>query len=307
MRGRPPIRAPGPASDDDRSDLCRRPIPILEDRIAAPPPAAGPGTPTARQWQHTERHGQPVRMTSREATPLLALPEAGGAPGLPLDERVFRLAFAAVQWPWLLRSLYGGTRASKADLLLRLALPPDALPHLGSWKADTYLLHRLVDLVEEIGPATVVEVGAGATTLVLARALQLSGNGGHLISFDQHAEFISAMHRWLGEHGLEADLRHSPLSVRAEEWPGLWYDLNDLPFQIDLLIIDGPPWSVHPFARGAAEQLFSRVARGGAIVLDDAARPGERIVARRWRRQWPDIEFSFESGGSKGTLIGRKR
>lgn len=73
-----------------------------------------------------------------------------------------------------------------------------------------------------------------------------------------------------------------------------------------MLIIDGPPWVIHPYARGIADRLFDRVAPGGVVMLDDAARPGERIVARRWRRKWQDFEFSFEGGGTKGLLLGRK-
>ena len=88
-------------------------------------------------------------MTTKLLTGLLAKPNAGEAdvrctPG----ERAFQIAFGAVQWPWLLRSLYGGTQAQKTALLARLGLQADALPHLGSWKADTYLLHRIVDIVE---------------------------------------------------------------------------------------------------------------------------------------------------------------
>jgi hypothetical protein len=42
-------------------------------------------------------------------------------------------------------------------------------------------------------------------------------------------------------------------------------------------------------------------------MLDDAARPGERIVARRWRREWPDFDWKLLKGGTKGTLVGRRR
>lgn len=38
-----------------------------------------------------------------------------------------------------------------------------------------------------------------------------------------------------------------------------------------------------------------------------AARPGERIVAKRWRKRWPQIAFTHLAGGTKGTLHGRKR
>lgn len=45
----------------------------------------------------------------------------------------------------------------------------------------------------------------------------------------------------------------------------------------------------------------------GVIRFDDAARPGERIVARRWSRKWKDFDFSFQGGSIKGLLLGRRR
>lgn len=221
-------------------------------------------------------------------------------------ERLFQIAFGALQWPWLLKSLYGGTKAQKRALLERLDLPQDALPHLGSWKADTYLLHRIVDEIEHLSPRHVVELGSGATSLIIAKALCLNG-GGSLHSYDQHEPYVAKTRDWLSEEGLAATFRHAPLSKRDPAWPGLWYDLSEIPATIDLLVIDGPPSAVHPFARGIAECLFDRMSPGGLILLDDAARPGERIVARRWKRKWPDIAFSFEGGGTKGLLVGRKR
>jgi hypothetical protein len=79
-----------------------------------------------------------------------------------------------------------------------------------------------------------------------------------------------------------------------------------MPEAIDLLIIDGPPWIVHPYVRGAAETLFVRMSVGGVVLLDDAARPGERIIARRWRKSWPGFDFRYVATGSKGTLIGTR-
>ncbi len=218
---------------------------------------------------------------------------------------MFQLAFATIQWPWLLKSLYGGTKAQKRALLERVNLPQDALPHLGSWKADTYLLHRIVDQIEQLQPRNVVELGSGATSLVIAKALSLFG-GGKLHSYDQHQPFVVEMRQWLAANGLDAEFHHAPLTRRDHAWPGLWYDLHGLPDSIDLLVIDGPPWAVHPFSRGIAECLFERLSATGVILLDDAARPGERIVALRWSRRWPDFEFRFEGGGSKGLLVGHR-
>ncbi|MGE0179547.1 MAG: class I SAM-dependent methyltransferase [Sphingomonas sp.] len=248
-------------------------------------------------------------MTTREATGLL--PRMGDTPVIGSDGRSFGdwatlLSIGAIQWPWLLRSLYGGRLADKHELLDRLELPYDALPFLGSWKADTGLLTLLVDHILEQKPNLVVEFGTGASTLVISRALQRAG-GGRLISFDQHADFIDATRAWLAEFGMTADLRAVPLRPSPGGRPGLWYDHGPLPKGIDLMLIDGPPWSIHPFTRGAAASLFDHVSPGGTVMLDDGARPGERVIARRWRRAHPEFDFVLDRSGTKGTLIGRKR
>lgn len=75
-------------------------------------------------------------MTSRELTGLLSLSE--GDATLPLSQKVndwaWRLTFGFIGWPWLLKSLHGGSKADKRALMNALGLAPDSLPHLGSWK-----------------------------------------------------------------------------------------------------------------------------------------------------------------------------
>ncbi len=241
-------------------------------------------------------------MTSREKTALLSLEHSG--PARPLSEKLFTVAWGAIQWPWLARSLWGGKLADKHALLDRLGLPHDALPHLGSWKADTYFLWRIVEAIERLRPREVVELGCGASTLVLAKALELNG-GGRLSSYDQHAGFVESTGRWLAGHGLDATMRHAPIVEDPTTWSHSWYDLHGVPQEIDLLVIDGPPWALNPFIRGRAEQLFDRVVPGGMVLLDDAARPGERVVAARWRRDWPNFRFDLLPG-AKGTLVGER-
>jgi predicted O-methyltransferase YrrM len=246
-------------------------------------------------------------MTTREMTNLLPLRDVGSAEqanrNWPALLQVY--AYGAITWPFLLYSLWGGTKASKARLLARIALAETALPNLGSWKADTGFLHRIVDAVEELRPRHVVELGAGASSLVCARALQIHG-GGTLHSYDQHGSFVAATRDWLQQEGVSAHLHHAPLEASPAGWPGQWYGLRDLPQTIDLLIIDGPPWAIHPHVRGAAEVLFDRLAPGAVVLLDDAARPGERVIAERWARSWPGIHFTRLGGSTKGTLVGRR-
>jgi predicted O-methyltransferase YrrM len=245
-------------------------------------------------------------VTTRETTGLLSLQADSAHAGSSRWRRTaLTIAFGAIQWPWLALSLHGGTRKSKQSLLESLALPEDALPNLGSWKADCAFLHHIVRAIETLRPRHVVELGSGASSLVIARALQLNG-GGRLTSFDQHAQFVDEMPQWLALHGLSADFIHAPLTSEREGLPGPWYDLTCLPESIGLLVIDGPPWAVHPLIRGRAETLFDRIEPGGIVLMDDANRPGERIVARQWRRARPDFVFVRDAKGAKGTLLGRR-
>lgn len=246
-------------------------------------------------------------MTSRESTQLLPRAHADEAHfDRGLRDWATLLGIGAVQWPWLLRSLRGGTQDEKQALLNRLGLPQDALPNLGSWKADTGLLHAIVDRILESKPQLVVEFGAGASTLVASRALQMNGSG-RIISFDQHADFVEKTREWLEEHGLASDIRAVPLAVSPRPWRGLWYDHGPLPDSIDLMIIDGPCWTIHPFGRGAAASLFDKISVGGMVMLDDGARPGERVVRRRWTKMFPNFDFELVSDGTKGTVIGVRR
>jgi predicted O-methyltransferase YrrM len=242
-------------------------------------------------------------MTSRDATGLWV--QSDGNIRQSLSDRLAVCAYGAIQWPWLLRSLSGGRRADKFALLDRLGLPHDALPNLGSWKADTAFLAHICHAIESQRPKYVVELGCGASTFVIGKALMLHG-GGRLRSFDQHAEFVALTQQWMDEHDIAGQLHHAPLGPAPFGWPGHWYQLHALPPSIDLLVIDGPPWAIHPHVRGAAESLFDRISIGGQVLLDDAARPGERIVARRWRKNWPGFHFSFDRRGTKGTLIGTR-
>lgn len=248
-------------------------------------------------------------MTSRESTGIL--PRALSHPEWREHRRTISewsslLAYGAITWPFLLKSLYGGTEEQRHALLDRLELPHDALPHLGSWKADVGLLNLVVDHILAAKPKLVVEFGAGASSLVAARALQMVGEGGRLISVEQDVEFADKTRAWLADHGLETDMRAVPLVPAPGGWPGLWYDHEPLPDAIDFLLIDGPPWTIHPLTRGAGATLFNRITPGGTVMLDDAARPGERVIARRWKKRWPDFDFRLDHSGSKGTLIGTR-
>ena len=81
-------------------------------------------------------------MTTRETTAYMPLNDLDL--NLSLGDRFMVMAYGAIQWPWLLRSLDGGRKKDKAALLAYLDLPLDALPNLGSLPGGLTPLDNLV-------------------------------------------------------------------------------------------------------------------------------------------------------------------
>lgn len=191
-------------------------------------------------------------------------------------------------------------------LVARLGWTRDALPIPDGYAGSPDLLWTLADHVLTHRPRVVVEFGSGLSTLVIARALQMNGDGA-LSSYDHHPGFAELTRRRVTALGVAADVRVAELvPAQPHGYPGAWYDAKDVPDAIDLLLIDGPPdWLQGGVgARGAAgPTLFSRLSPGGVVLLDDADRDGERAVADRWRREFPGIGFDTLPA-QKGLLRG---
>ena len=62
-------------------------------------------------------------MTSRHSTGFLSLRESEErARETRFSDVLYRFAFGAIGWPWLLYSLWGGTKRSKRELMDRVSL-----------------------------------------------------------------------------------------------------------------------------------------------------------------------------------------
>ena len=165
---------------------------------------------------------------------------------------------------------------------------------------------RLVRLVMALKPRWVIEAGSGLSTVVIARALELVGEGGVVISLEHKVEWAEDTRAMLAEQGLQQHSRVIlaplvPTEVGTEEF--LWYDLTEvtLPDEIGLLFVDGPPGSSGAMARyPALPLLFDRLKPGGVVVLDDANRSEEQSIVRRWRAQFPGLSVRFHKD-LKGT------
>lgn len=145
---------------------------------------------------------------------------------------------------------------------------------------------------------TIVECGAGVSTVYIARLLRALGLG-HLHTLEDDVAWASRLRELLGREGLEGrvtvtDAPLEPCQLDRHGQP--WYSehaLRALPESIDLLLVDGPVAYGHGkrHARYPALPFFhSRLAWDCTVVLDDISRRGEQEVVDRWEHEF-DLRF----------------
>jgi len=149
--------------------------------------------------------------------------------------------------------------------------------------------------IHGLGCRSVLEFGAGWSSLVIAQALAAEG-GGRLTTVEHERELLprDAWSRVEGIQNVDVALVIAPLRLTLSSHGWLWsyrgvrrYFRERMPF--DLVFIDGPPGEY-----GRTSPLFDAypfLRPGAVIVLDDAARPGEQRAIKRWLATFPDLEL----------------
>jgi predicted O-methyltransferase YrrM len=175
------------------------------------------------------------------------------------------------------------------------------LPPLGGWAASADFLIILAEHILREKPETIVEFGSGVSTIVAVRCVQINGRG-HVVTYDHDAFFAGVTRERAARLGLNVDVRVVKLSENAG-FSGKWYEVPDLPDRLDLIVVDGPPVTIHPETRGGAGLVIPRLSSNGVVLLDDAQRSGERAIIERWRKDIPTMNFTY-LGTEKGTIVG---
>ena len=193
----------------------------------------------------------------------------------------------------------------QTTLKMRYALPP-----LRLWSISPDFGLLLAEQVRQQRPTHIVELGSGASTLVLAYALEAVGSG-RLISIEHNEEFVERTRRDLDRHGLAqwVTVVHAPLTdVTDDEATYRWYDIpDDMDLDgIDMLIVDGPPVEGQKMVRyPALPMLFEHLAEGALVIVDDYLRADEHRAVNRWLEEF-DVETVETLANEKGAAILRK-
>lgn len=188
---------------------------------------------------------------------------------------------------------------SRRALTRRLGLADDAVPMGGDWYTAEDVLIMLADQIAGRQPQSLVGLGAGLSTVIMACAAARSG-GGAVRVLEHDPQVIEITRQRLARVGADAMLIEAELTDHGDG--ALWYArsaLAVLPDRIDLLFIDGPPMFAGRTPRyPAAEHLFGRMAPDGLIVLDDAQRAKEKKTLRHWARDVPEFTQTKTRGGA---------
>jgi predicted O-methyltransferase YrrM len=189
-------------------------------------------------------------------------------------------------------------RRTEALLALYSVIEPKSpLPAPRVYMASPELLRAVAASVIEIVPQCVLELGGGVSTLIAAYALQRNGSG-RIVSLDHDEEYVKQANRMLRAHKLDhvAKVLHAPLTEMEVDGQQVhWYDTKPLAAEklamIDLLIVDGPPGKDQPMARyPALPVLVDRLSPRAWVLIDDASRPDETEMVRRWANAYPRFE-----------------
>lgn len=219
-------------------------------------------------------------------------------------------------------SLARGVSRSRDDVLTQVGgiigvysvLNPST-PYLafGGWAIGGDCAQRLVSLILSKRPRYVLEVGSGLSTVLTAQALELLGGEGQVISFEHESQWLERSQAMVADHQMShrSQILYTPLvetPIGGETF--LWYDLSevDLPEEVQLIFIDGPPKATGPLARyPAVPILLEHLRVGGVILMDDAGRPDERAAIERWGEEFPELTFRFhkDSNGTAEIIKGK--
>jgi len=146
----------------------------------------------------------------------------------------------------------------------------------------------------------ILECGSGVTTIVLGALAGRRGVAVHTLEHDpawrdRVAELLQR-YRIPGVH-----LHLAPIIDRGAFD---WYEVpkGSWPDEFGFVVCDGPPGDTKGGRYGLLPVLGARLRPGSIILLDDATRPGEMAVRRRWRAE-REVRERVEHGPDRGYAV----
>ena len=190
------------------------------------------------------------------------------------------------------------------SLMHRLDLRADALPAGGNWYPEDNVLEATLDLMNQHRPAKVLALNGGLAAAVLARALR---DMGALWLVEHDPQIIDVTRDMLRTIGSHAPVTIIEAELQDYDKHNMWYDryvLGELPRDLDLIFIDGPPHFCGRTPRyPAGPELFHKLSPRGMVVLDKAKRVKEKKALARWGDEFPHLRQSRLKRGGGAVVL----
>ncbi|MYE27433.1 MAG: class I SAM-dependent methyltransferase [Chloroflexi bacterium] len=245
--------------------------------------------------------------------PILALPLSSQLILLMLWQGLLLGAMALLgvrrlEAAWLRERERAAERQQQFNWLYSRLQPRRPLPAWEGSMAEPSLLVAAVEAVLARANPSVIELGSGFSTLVLAYALEAKGEG-RLIALEDNACFAAVTRRLLAEHGLEqyATVIDAPLRPwELDDGAYRWYTLpvEEIEAPVDLLLVDGPAGGLAASIRyPALPALLEYLAQDAIILADDTDRRHERQNVVRWLQKTPQLAIDDELSAPSYTVL----
>jgi len=159
------------------------------------------------------------------------------------------------------------------------------------WSAREEYLSGIIDFLSNFS-CPVLECGSGLTTLIVGELLK--DKKVSLISLEHDEQWVIEMRRWLKRYNLgHVQIQHVSLKKYMDfDWYDVEERIVDFP-SFGCVICDGPPGSTRGGRYGVLPVMKGKLNNQGVVFLDDAARPGEKQVLKKWSNEFriEDIHF----------------
>jgi hypothetical protein len=188
-------------------------------------------------------------------------------------------------------------QTSSLIALYRILDGKEWLPTMRGMELSPDLLLHIALHIQRERPRVIIECGCGASTIVMAHAIEKAGGQGHIYSVEEHPAVAEETSRELARRGIDrlVSINIAPLTEHRYarfDTPFQWYDLSAaaLPAQADMLLVGGPRNCLNKFARyPAGPEFLPRLAPGGHVFVSDANELDQIDLRQQWRVLYPDL------------------
>lgn len=149
----------------------------------------------------------------------------------------------------------------------------------------------------------VLECGSGATTILLG--ILCGRRDVEVWSLENSVEWQERVTEALKSNGVSGV--HVCTAPLVEYGDFVWYDppLAQMPKDFSLVICDGPPGTTRGGRYGLLPVMGNRIPPGSTILLDDAGRPGEAELIKKWEDEAHFETHLIKTQGSEYAVMRR--